>query len=62
MLWSSLKKVFASLPILILDFLREAGVQGIYGPGTNVVEAAADLLRLLGHNMPPAGEELEAAE
>ena len=36
------------------DFLREAGVQGIYGPGTNVVEAAADMLRLLGHNMPPA--------
>ncbi|KPF91673.1 methylmalonyl-CoA mutase [Novosphingobium sp. AAP83] len=35
------------------DFLREAGVQGIYGPGTNVVEAAADMLRLLGHNMPP---------
>jgi methylmalonyl-CoA mutase cobalamin-binding subunit len=28
-------------------------VQGIYGPGTNVVEAAADMLRLLGHNMPP---------
>ncbi|MGX7893949.1 methylmalonyl-CoA mutase [Tsuneonella sp. HG222] len=45
------------------DFLREAGVQGIYGPGTNVVEAAADLLRLLGHNMPPAGDTLkEAAE
>ncbi|RIV82059.1 cobalamin-dependent protein, partial [Aurantiacibacter zhengii] len=41
------------------DFLKKAGVQGIYGPGTNVVEAAADLLRLLGHNMPPAGEELE---
>ncbi|MEY4161226.1 MAG: hypothetical protein RLZZ136_1847 [Pseudomonadota bacterium] len=38
------------------DFLREAGVQGIYGPGTNVVEAAADMLRLLGHNMPPLGE------
>jgi len=34
----------------------------IYGPGTNVVEAAADMLRLLGHNMPPAGEELAAAE
>ena len=33
------------------DFLREVGVQGIYGPG--VVECAADLLRLLGHNMPP---------
>ena len=44
------------------DFLRDAGVQGIYGPGTNVVEAAADMLRLLGHNMPPAGQELEAAE
>jgi methylmalonyl-CoA mutase len=45
------------------DFLREAGVQGIYGPGSNVIECAADMLRLLGHNMPPAGEELsEAAE
>ncbi|MDE2303295.1 MAG: methylmalonyl-CoA mutase [Sphingomonadales bacterium] len=44
------------------DFLRDAGVQGIYGPGTNVVECAADVLRLLGHNMPPAGSELEAAE
>ncbi|HEX5644893.1 MAG TPA: methylmalonyl-CoA mutase family protein, partial [Erythrobacter sp.] len=36
------------------DFLREKGVQGIYGPGSNVVECAADILRLLGHNMPPA--------
>jgi methylmalonyl-CoA mutase len=44
------------------DFLREAGVQGIYGPGSNVVECAADVLRLLGHNMPPAGEALQAAE
>jgi methylmalonyl-CoA mutase len=50
------------------EFLRDAGVQGIYGPGSNVVECAADLLRLLGHNMPPpgkglAGEDLkEAAE
>jgi len=44
------------------DYLRDAGVQGIYGPGSNVVECAADLLRLLGHNMPPVGEELEAAE
>ncbi|MDE2403717.1 MAG: methylmalonyl-CoA mutase [Sphingomonadales bacterium] len=42
------------------DFLREAGVQGIYGPGSNVVECAADMLRLLGHNMPPVGSELEA--
>jgi len=45
------------------QFLRDAGVQGIYGPGSNVVECAADLLRLLGHNMPPAGEHVrEAAE
>ncbi|MXP40097.1 methylmalonyl-CoA mutase [Altererythrobacter soli] len=41
------------------EFLRQAGVQGIYGPGSNVVESAADLLRLLGHNMPPPGEEME---
>ncbi|TMM50451.1 methylmalonyl-CoA mutase [Qipengyuania marisflavi] len=41
------------------DFLRDAGVQGIYGPGSNVVECAADVLRLLGHNMPPVGEDLE---
>ena len=44
------------------EFLRDAGVQGIYGPGSNVVECAADLLRLLGHNMPPSGDELRAAE
>jgi len=45
------------------DFLRNAGVQGIYGPGSNVVECAADVLRLLGHNMPPVGSELaDAAE
>ncbi|NLS28087.1 Methylmalonyl-CoA mutase [Sphingomonas sp. S2M10] len=35
------------------EMLRAAGVQGIYGPGSNVVECAADVLRLLGHNMPP---------
>jgi methylmalonyl-CoA mutase len=43
------------------DFLREAGVQGIYGPGSNVVECAADMLRLLGHNMPPASGQSEGA-
>ena len=41
------------------DYLREAGVQGIYGPGSNVVECAADVLTLLGHNMPPLNSELE---
>jgi methylmalonyl-CoA mutase len=39
------------------DYLRDAGVQGIYGPGSNVVECAADVLRLLGHNMAPAEEK-----
>ena len=41
------------------EYLRDAGVQGIYGPGSNVVECAADVLRLMGHNMPPAGEDLD---
>ncbi|WP_116968556.1 methylmalonyl-CoA mutase [Blastomonas sp. UPD001] len=41
------------------DYLRDAGVQGIYGPGSNVVECAADVLRLLGHNMPPLQEAAE---
>ncbi|MEM6826623.1 MAG: methylmalonyl-CoA mutase [Pseudomonadota bacterium] len=45
------------------DFLREAGVQGIYGPGSNVVECAADILTMLGHNMPPLDSVIdEAAE
>jgi methylmalonyl-CoA mutase len=35
------------------DYLRDAGVQGIYGPGSKSQECAADVLRLLGHNMPP---------
>ena len=33
--------------------LRQAGVQAIFGPGTNLVMAAEEVLRLLGHNMPP---------
>ncbi len=41
------------------DFLRSKGVQAIFGPGTNLVTAAAEVLKLLGHNMPP---EEEAAE
>ena len=44
------------IPPADYEFLKAAGVQGIYGPGSNVVECAADLLRLLGHNMPPLGE------
>jgi methylmalonyl-CoA mutase len=43
--------------------LRAAGVQAIFGPGTNLADAADEVLRLLGHNRPPPGEELsEAAE
>ncbi|MFN3287695.1 MAG: methylmalonyl-CoA mutase family protein, partial [Sphingomonadaceae bacterium] len=41
--------------------LFDAGVAAIYGPGTNLVESAADLLRLLGHNMPPPDEAGDAA-
>ncbi|HEY8353157.1 MAG TPA: cobalamin-dependent protein, partial [Sphingomonadales bacterium] len=29
------------------DFLKKAGVAAIYGPGTNIVEAAAELLSLV---------------
>lgn len=56
-------KVFAGgvIPAGDYEFLRAAGVSGIYGPGSNIVDCAADVLRMLGHNMPP--EPLsEAAE
>ncbi|MDO9489957.1 MAG: methylmalonyl-CoA mutase family protein, partial [Sphingomonadaceae bacterium] len=43
------------------DFLRSVGTAGIFGPGTNIVSSAADILMLLGHNMPPEGFE-QAAE
>jgi methylmalonyl-CoA mutase len=33
--------------------LRAAGVQAIFGPGTNLADAADEVLRLLGHNRPP---------
>ena len=51
-------KVFAGgvIPPQDYQILRDAGVVGIYGPGSNIVECAADVLRLLGHNMPPVGE------
>jgi methylmalonyl-CoA mutase len=41
--------------------LRAAGVQAIFGPGTNLADCADAVLRLLGHNRPPPGEELEEA-
>ncbi len=54
-------KVFAGgvIPSQDYQFLRDAGVTGIYGPGSNIVECAADVLRLLGHNMPPVEEAAE---
>jgi len=44
------------IPAQDYQFLRDAGVQGIFGPGTNLVSAATEVLQLLGHNMPPAEE------
>jgi methylmalonyl-CoA mutase len=49
------------IPAQDYQFLRDAGVQGIFGPGTNLVAAAAEVLQLLGHNVPPEGID-EAAE
>jgi methylmalonyl-CoA mutase len=47
------------IPAQDYDYLRERGVAGIYGPGSNIVDCAADVLRLLGHNMPPVEEAAE---
>jgi len=44
------------IPAQDYDMLREAGVQAIFGPGTNLVEAAGEVLKLLGHNLPPLDE------
>jgi methylmalonyl-CoA mutase len=57
-------KVIAGGVIPAQDYqaLRDAGVQAIFGPGTNLVQAAEEVLRLLGHNMPPEGDTQEAAE
>ena len=49
------------IPAQDYQVLRDAGVQAIFGPGTNLVDAAAEVLRLLGHNVPPEGID-EAAE
>ncbi len=47
------------IPAQDYQTLRDAGVQAIFGPGTNLVEAAEEVLRLLGHNMPPQEEAAE---
>ena len=52
-------KVIAGGVIPAQDYqaLRDAGVQAIFGPGTNLIQAAEDVLKLLGHNMAPQEEE-----
>jgi methylmalonyl-CoA mutase len=47
------------IPSQDYQFLREAGVQAIFGPGTNLVDAAGEVLKLLGHNLPPLEEAAE---
>jgi methylmalonyl-CoA mutase len=47
------------IPAQDYEMLREAGVQAIFGPGTNLVDAAGEVLKLLGHNMPPLEEAAE---
>ena len=49
------------IPAQDYEMLREAGAQAIFGPGTNLVEAAGEVLKLLGHNMPPLEEAAEGA-
>jgi methylmalonyl-CoA mutase len=54
-------KVVAGGVIPAQDYamLRAAGVQAIFGPGTNLADAADEVLRLLGHNRPPIEEAAE---
>ncbi len=48
------------IPAQDYEFLKGIGTAAIFGPGTNIVESAAELLRLLGHNLPPMGEKMAA--
>ena len=50
------------IPAQDYEVLRQAGVQAIFGPGTNLIKAAEEVLRLLGHNMPPEGADEVRAE
>ncbi|HXG99347.1 MAG TPA: methylmalonyl-CoA mutase [Sphingomicrobium sp.] len=54
-------KVVAGGVIPAQDYamLRAAGVQAIFGPGTNLADAADEVLRLLGHNRPLVEEGAE---
>jgi methylmalonyl-CoA mutase len=56
---ADIKVVGGVIPIQIYDMLREAGVQGIFGSGTNLVDAGGEVLKRLGRNMPPLEEAAE---
>ena len=47
------------IPAKDYAMLRAAGVQAIFGPGTNLADAADEVLRLPGHNKPPMGDGAE---
>lgn len=47
------------VPAQDYDFLRKSGVKAIFGPGTNLVDAAGEILKLLGHNLPSLDEAAE---
>ncbi len=47
------------IPAQDYGLLRQAGVAAIFGPGTNLADAADEVLRLLGHNRPPLDEAAE---
>jgi acetyl/propionyl-CoA carboxylase alpha subunit len=44
---------------LIIDACKATGAEAIFGPGTNLADAADEVLRLLGHNRPPLDEAAE---
>ena len=45
----------------VVALAKAAGVPvaAVFGPGTNLVAAASEILKLLGHNMPPIEEAAE---
>ena len=50
------------IPAKDYAMLRAAGVQAIFGPGTNLADAADEVLRLLGHNKPPMDKTVDSGQ
>ena len=44
------------IPAQDYDFLRDAGVAAVFGPGTNIPDAAAEVLDLLAAPEAPLAE------